>query len=179
MVFALAACTNGPPPPPAAYSSSYYPSPAARSVARPSRTLTPSYTGCAQDQELRAAKTAAVKERLMVAGLTCKAEDSYNDFIRAYRRELQNSDSDLQGLFTRVHGKNGDRALDSYKTRIANVSMMDSIADAANYCASAKASFAAAKSNRSRSLENFIATQDMDPRAELSPCMLETASAFR
>lgn len=174
-VLLLAACTNGPPPPPG------WPGVTTNNDFNAPSYTAPSYVseGCARSEDLRAVKTAVIKQRLMVAGYSCQAADSYNDFVRAYRRDLQDSDSDLQSFFYRLHGQEGDRALDSFKTRIANVSMSDRIADSGGYCADARARFNSAMSLRRKSLETFLASQTINTRERFAPCDMSTASNTR
>ncbi|MEE8439851.1 MAG: hypothetical protein V3S07_09695 [Micropepsaceae bacterium] len=131
---------------------------------------------CARSQDLRAVNAAVIKQRLMVAGYSCQAADSYNDFIRAYRRDLQDSDYDLQTFFYRLYGQEGDRALDSFKTRIANISMVNSVTDTGAYCASARASFDTAMSIRRKSLETFLVSQTTGTAERFAPCDVSTAS---
>jgi len=175
IVLLLGACTNGPPPPPGwpgiTTSNDVY----APSYAAP--TLSPG--GCARAEDLRAVKATLIKQRLMVAGYSCQAADSYNDFVRAYRGDLQASDADLQKFFTRLHGQAGDRAIDSFKTRIANNSMSDSIADTGLYCADAQARFHTAMSLRRKSLDHFLAVQTINTTERFTPCDLTTASNIR
>jgi hypothetical protein len=181
----LSACTNGPPPPPGwpgytTSNDSYVPLNTAQvNAARAYAPPLNANGGCARAEDLRAVKAAVIKQRLMVAGYSCQASDSYNDFVRAYRSDLQASDSDLQDFFTRLHGSAGERALDSFKTRIANSSMSDSLANTGRYCADARARFYSAMSPRRQSLDNFLAAQTINATERFTPCDMTTASTIR
>src|SRR5262245_44237189 len=98
-------------------------------------------SGCARPADMNALRTAAMQQRLMVAALSCGESQSYNQFVRTYQTELQESDKNLQSYFRRVNGKTGTADYHAYKTKLANSSSMAVINDSTGYCASAKASF--------------------------------------
>ena len=114
-----------------------------------------------------------MQQRLMVAALSCGETQSYNNFVRAYQKELQASDRALQNYFRRVNGKTGTADYHAYKTRLANSSSMAVINDMTGYCASAKASFDQAL-NAKPNLTVFTSTAAIDQR--FVPCPLQTAS---
>src|ERR1043166_8350627 len=86
---------------------------------------------CATERDMAAFRTAAVQQQLMVAGLTCNDMNAYNRFVISYRRELQQSDSDLKRFFIR---QGSEAAYDTYKTKLANLSSLSNIANSAAYC---------------------------------------------
>jgi len=128
------------------------------------------FFGCANSGDIRAVKAAAIGQRLMVASYACHATDSYKDFIAVYRDELRASDNELQDFFRRLDREAGGRAHDTFKTRLANNAMLDSLADTKGFCASTKRSFSAAMSLPSRELDHFLLTQDFPLAEKVSPC---------
>ena len=153
-VLFVAACTTDPAPPQASAPS-----------APP-----PAFFGCANSGDMHAVKAAAIGQRLMVASYACQAKDSYKDFIAVYRDELRASDDALQNFFYRLDREAGARAVDTFKTRLANVAMLDSLADTKGYCTSTKQALSVAMSLPSRELELFLLTQDFPLTEKVSPC---------
>lgn len=141
-------------------------------------TETPTAAGCISTDETLAVETATLKQRLMVAGFICDAADPYNDFVIAYREDLQNSDRALLDLFRRLQGQAGERGYDSFKTRVANVSMRHSADDPVKYCTSAHATFRDAMAVPRRPLRSFVGAQNIAFEDGFSPCEL-VASDFR
>jgi hypothetical protein len=131
-------------------------------------------SGCARPADMNALKTAAMQQRLMVAALSCGETQSYNQFVRTYQTELQNSDKNLQAYFRRVNGKTGTADYHAYKTRLANSSSMAVINDNVSYCANAKASFEQALGSKVV-LTAFTADTAIDQK--FVPCPITTASA--
>lgn len=84
---------------------------------------------CANSNEMRAVRAAAVQQRLMVAAFTCRAIAQYNKFVTAYQTDLQQSDRQLQDFFRRLYGQSGISNYHSFKTRLANTSSIQSIND--------------------------------------------------
>jgi hypothetical protein len=125
---------------------------------------------CANPQDISAVRVAAVQQQLMVAALSCHAIDQYNNFVVAYRKDLQASDLALQGFFTRLHGQAGTADYHAFKTRLANTSSMDSIHDIAGFCANAQAAFDAALNGAKPTLATFVAGQTTRVDAEFTPC---------
>lgn len=169
-VLLMSACTIAPPPP-------------RQSMPHITRSVVPvreapSATGCTNTDETLAVRVATLKQRLMIAGFICDAADPYNDFVIAYRKDLQNSDRALLDLFHRLHGQSGQRGYDSFKTRVANVSMRHSARDPVKYCASAHATFRDARAIPRKPLRTFVGAQDITFEDGFSPCEL-VASNFR
>ncbi len=164
-VLFVAACTTDPAPRQPLPS----PSPELPQARAPSRPA-PAFFGCANSGDMHAVKAAAIGQRLMVASYACQAKDSYKDFITAYRDELRASDNALQDFFHRLDREAGARAVDTFKTRLANVAMLDSLADTKGYCTSTKQALSVAMSLPSRELELFLLTQDFPLREKVSPC---------
>jgi hypothetical protein len=110
---------------------------------------------CADATDMAAFRTAAVQQQLMVAALTCRAVESYNRFVLAYRPELQKSDADLKAYFIRG---GSEAAYDTFKTKLANLASLSTIANGPAYCANAAAAFDMALKSR-QALSSFVADQ--------------------
>jgi len=136
-----------------------------------------SAAGCARPEDMTAIKAAAVQQKLMVAALSCNAVQLYNNFVIAYRKELQASDRALQNFFRRLNGATGTEDYHAFKTRLANTSSMQSIGDIAGYCASAQEAFAAALNSARANLAVFVSQQSTPADDAFLPCQFRTASA--
>jgi len=115
--------------------------------------------GCASREDMFAVRAAAMQQRLMVAAFSCHATQLYNRFITTYQSDLQASDLALQNFFRRLYGQTGIADYHSFKTRLANMSSIQSIHDTQSYCANAQATFNAALTNTKKSLPVFLARQ--------------------
>jgi hypothetical protein len=97
---------------------------------------------CTASEAVRTLKVAELQEQLMVAALTCHDVRDYNRFVLSYRPELQASDRAMLHFFMRQDGAGpGDRAYNAFKTRLANVSALNSNADNAAFCGAAADAF--------------------------------------
>jgi hypothetical protein len=97
------------------------------------------FAACAGPREVAALKIASLQQRLMVAGLACRAGgDSYNRFVLAHRAELQRSDDDLKAYFI---ANGGEAGYDAYKTRLANLAAHGPATDQNAFCATAAKDF--------------------------------------
>jgi hypothetical protein len=169
VVLLVSACTASPLPP-------------RQSMPHVTRSVTPTReaptaAGCISTDETLAVETATLKQRLMIAGFICDAADPYNDFVVAYRADLQNSDRTLLNLFRRLQGQGGDRGYDSFKTRVANISMRHSARDPVGYCMSAHATFRDAMAFPRKPLRTFVGAQDIAFEDGFSPCELVALAA--
>jgi hypothetical protein len=126
--------------------------------------------GCARPEDMNALKAAAIQQRLMVAALSCNAAALYNDFVRAYQKELQASDKALQNYFRRLAGVSGDERYHAYKTHLANASSMESIHNITDYCASTKTEFDASLTNTKTGLTAFVSGQSVTVDEIYKPC---------
>jgi hypothetical protein len=132
--------------------------------------------GCARPEDMTALKAAAIQQKLMVAAFSCDAVQLYNNFVRAYQKELQVSDRALQNFFRRMAGAKGDEQFHAYKTHLANASSMQSIGNMPAYCADAKTTFDASGAEKSN-LTNFVMTQEAKVDEAYRPCEIRTAGA--
>jgi hypothetical protein len=100
---------------------------------------------CTSSDAARTLKVAELQEQLMVAALTCHDVRDYNRFVLSYRPALQASDRAMLRFFKGQDGAGaGDRAYNAFKTRLANVSALNSNADNAAFCGNAADEFNAA-----------------------------------
>ena len=75
---------------------------------------------CLRPAEVNALDVAWLKSQMMVLALTCQQNSKYNAFIERYRPILASEDKELNGYFTRVHGRQGSKLRDDYVTQLAN-----------------------------------------------------------
>ena len=134
-------------------------------------------TGCARPPDMTAVKAAAVQQRLMVAALSCDAIMLYNKFVTSYQKELQVSDRTLENFFRRLNSKTGTEDFHAFKTRLANSYSIQSIGNIANYCESAKETFAAALDTAKTSLAKFVSLQTTSVDDAFPRCPPETVLA--
>jgi hypothetical protein len=132
---------------------------------------------CARPEDMTAVKAAAVQQKLMVAALSCDAVVLYNQFVVAYKKDLQSSDRALQNFFRRLNGRTGTADYHAFKTRLANNSSMQSIGDMPSYCAGAKAAFDAALTEAKISLTAFVSGQTTSVDDAFEQCAYRTAGA--
>jgi len=100
---------------------------------------------CTSSDAVRSLKIAELQEQLMVAALTCQDVRDYNRFVLSWRPVLQASDRAMLRFFMRQDGAGaGDREYNAFKTRLANVSALNSNADNAAFCGAAAQEFNAA-----------------------------------
>jgi predicted small lipoprotein YifL len=119
---ALASCGKEAPPPAP---------PAARPVAE---EVVPDAPYCARPVEKTAFDVAALKTRLMIAGLACGNGDKYNGFVVHNRSALVGQEKNLSGYFARNYGKSGQKAQDDYITQLANLQAQRRTRDAEAFC---------------------------------------------
>jgi hypothetical protein len=90
---------------------------------------------CVWPSEKTAFEVIGLKNALMVAALSCRADDSYNRFIGKFQAALQQSQGVMDRYFVRNGGLAGRQQEDAYVTRIANEQSGASLAKGAKYCA--------------------------------------------
>jgi hypothetical protein len=132
--------------------------------------------GCARPEDMNALKAAAIQQRLMVAALSCDAAAAYNNFVKAYQKELQAADRALQSYFRRLNGSSGNEKYHAYKTHLANASSMQSIGNITNYCAEAKTAFETSLANAKTGLVAFVSGQGTPVEDAYKPCEVRTAA---
>jgi hypothetical protein len=115
---------------------------------------------CARPQEAAALQTAQVQQQLMVAALSCDAIPLYNQFVTAYQKELFAQDKGVQAYFKRLNPKTGTADYHAFKTKMANNSSRNSIAQITDYCTKAKEMYATALAPEGRpTLAAFVSSQ--------------------
>jgi len=134
-----------------------------------------SAAACARPQDVMALRTAAVQQRLMVAALSCNAIGLYNDFVRAYQSELQDSDRNLRNYFQRNNSGTGAADYNAFKTKMANDSSMVSVGDMQAYCDAAEVAFDLALSAAKVELTAFVIAQPDQMDANYSACEFQLA----
>jgi hypothetical protein len=149
---------------------------AAPPVAEIPVVILPETPACALGADAQAIRVAALQQRLMVAAYMCDEAASYNAFVLAYRGDLQTSDFALQAFFNRLHGLTGNRAYDTFKTQLANNSMLESSGNLAGYCTRSGETFAEAMSVPDKSLRTFIGSVVV-PADDVLACDLVAANA--
>ena len=129
-------------------------------------------TVCAGAQDLTALQVASVQQQLMVAALSCEADDValYNSFVTIYQPELVASDEALQAFFMRRAPTNGMDDYHAYKTRLANSYSLTSGGDRPSFCRRADALFHDALTGQKKSLAAFALAQPMVIEANYTVC---------
>ena len=74
---------------------------------------------CATESDQAVFEVEALKAELMVIGITCGAEERYNEFVRRYQPQLAANAQAFGQYFTRTRGRAGQRANDAYITNLA------------------------------------------------------------
>jgi Tfp pilus assembly protein PilE len=96
---------------------------------------------CVWPSEKTAFEVIGLKNVLMVAALSCRADDSYNQFMAKFQAALLDDQGVVDRYFVRAGGLAGQQQEDGYMTRIANEQSGASLAKGAAYCASAATEF--------------------------------------
>lgn len=96
---------------------------------------------CVWPTEKTAFQVIGLKNSLMVAALSCKADDSYNRFMGKYQAVLLDQQRVIDRYFVRGFGLAGQQQEDVFMTRLANEQSDDSLAKGAAYCAGAADEF--------------------------------------
>ena len=136
------------------------------------------FAACATEQERMAIRAAAIQQRLMVAAYMCNASGQYNKFVLAYRGDLQQSDDALKDFFRRSGGGKNDAAYHAFKTKLANMSSLESSHDQRAYCAETQVLFDAAFSARRADLALFLDGRATKWERDYAACpVVRTANA--
>lgn len=124
---------------------------------------------CVRPQDMTALQTATVQQHFMVAALSCGTADLYNDFVRAYRGDLQKSDEALQGYFLRRDARTGIADYHSFKTKLANVYSARSADNLKSFCRNATASIAIALKDK-KNLAELVSSQPISIDDSYTSC---------
>jgi hypothetical protein len=87
---------------------------------------------CVKGPDEVALQTRVIQTDLMVAALSCGASARYNEFVKANQPVLMAAHSQLTKFFTKARG--GQKALNTFITKLANDSSRRSIANIAAFC---------------------------------------------
>jgi hypothetical protein len=118
----MAGCSKpAPPPPQAAYVPPPLPEP-------------PSAPWCARPAEITAFSVAALKSELMVAAVSCQADEKYNDFVKRYRPALVTGEKTAEGYFSRNDRPHWQRVRDDYITQLANAQSQRAMVLGSQFC---------------------------------------------
>lgn len=130
---------------------------------------------CSKPRELTAYHMRQLQTDLMVASLSCRAEDRYNAFIERFNGVLTTNGKLLKKHFKQRFGAQAKAALNDYVTALANMSSIDSISAGANYCAQSQAAFDAVLSLNQGELEGFAnAWWDASRQVPETDCRYDT-----
>jgi hypothetical protein len=92
---------------------------------------------CATNEEIKALDSRALQSHLMVAALSCGQHDSYNKFMRKYKKEIASQKGTLEGYFNRRYNKDSQNQLNKFMTGLANASSQQSLAmESKEFCKS-------------------------------------------
>jgi hypothetical protein len=124
---------------------------------------------CVRPQDMAALQMATVQQHFMVAALSCGTADLYNDFVRAYRGDLQKSDEALQGYFLRRDARTGAADYHTFKTKLANVYSARSADNLKSFCRNATASIAIALKDK-KNLVELVSSQPISIDDSYTSC---------
>ena len=123
LVALLAGCAKeAPPPPPQA---AYVP---------PPLPVPPAAQWCAHPAELAAFSVAALKSNLMVAAVSCRADEKYNAFVTRYRPLLVQQEKTAESYFSRNDKRRWQQDRDDYITQLANAQSQRSMVLGSQFC---------------------------------------------
>src|SRR6185295_3511074 len=91
-------------------------------------------TQCVRSEEKMALEVRAMQTDMMVSALSCNATREYNEFVTRFKSVLNNHSTTLNGLFSRVYGRAGDREFLRYTTSLANQASLASATDSGEFC---------------------------------------------
>jgi hypothetical protein len=120
----LAGCEHPPPPPPPVVA--YVPPPLPEPPAAP---------WCARPAERAAFSVAALKSNLMVAAISCRVEEKYNNFVTRYRPSLVQQEKTAENYFSRNDKRRWQQTRDEYVTGLANAQTQRAVVLGDQFCA--------------------------------------------
>lgn len=98
---------------------------------------------CPVSGEQNSLAVRALQSKLMVAALSCSAQNDYNRFVRLYKPHLADHAGSLRQWFRKLHGKGYRREINRFVTLLANDASMRSIGDRGAFCAASQDAFSA------------------------------------
>src|SRR5258707_482453 len=124
---------------------------------------------CVRPQDMTALQTATVQQHFMVAALSCDTADLYNNFVRAYRGDLQKSDEALQAYFVRRDARTGVADYHAFKTKLANLYSVRSVGNLKIFCRNATASIQIALKDK-KNLAELVSSQPISIEDTYTSC---------
>ena len=89
---------------------------------------------CAHHTEVTAFSVAALQSNLMVAALSCRADDKYNAFITRYRPALLQQAKTAETYFSRNDKRRWQQTRDEYVSQLANAQSQRAMVLGSQFC---------------------------------------------
>jgi hypothetical protein len=124
LVAVLAGCAEKPPPAPPPQAV-YVPPP----LPEP-----PTAPWCARPAEIAAFSVAALKSDLMVAAVSCQADEKYNGFVTRNRPSLLAQEKLVETYFSRNDKRHWQQERDNYITQLANAQSQRAMVLGSQFC---------------------------------------------
>ncbi len=171
LVALLAACAKEapPPPPPVAYVPPPLPEP-------------PAAPWCVRPAERTAFSVAALKSNMMVAAISCRAEEKYNAFVTRYRPSLVQQEKTAETYFTRNDKRRWQQTRDEYVTGLANAQTQRAVVLGDQFCARTLGEFDEVMAlTKPEDLPNFAETktQSIPQALKFAECPPEPAAPVK
>jgi hypothetical protein len=125
---------------------------------------------CAHPDDYLALNARHLQTELMVAALSCNANDRYNAFVTKFQTQLLLSNRQLVKFFSRRYGASGANRTNEFVTMIANQSSERSLADVGDFCAAADKTFDQIDRLSKRDFEDLVLTQSPPPLPRITIC---------
>ena len=133
---------------------------------------------CVRPADTTAFEVTGLKTRLMVTALTCQSDARYNEFVGRYKTELTNEDRNLNGYFSRVHGRNGSKFRDDYVTQLANSESQTGLKQGSLFCNQNLPIFDEVMALRGGTeLANYAGAKSVGQPIAVGGCLAEPATA--
>ncbi len=131
---------------------------------------------CHRTSDEKSVYMRSLQTDLMVAALTCSANDQYNDFVHKFQALLKTDADHLRGYYKKKHGKAGAEELNTFVTRLANDESERSIQQGQSaYCENATKLFQSALALAPGQLEDYAITLPISSEAPVKPCASSAA----
>ena len=133
---------------------------------------------CVRPADTAAFEVTGLKTRLMVTALTCQSDTRYNEFVNRYKNELTSEDRDLNGYFSRVHGRNSAKFRDDYVTQLANSESQSGLKQGSLFCNQNLPIFDEVMALRGGTeLANYAGAKSVSQPIAIGGCQAEPATA--
>ena len=110
-----------------------------------------------------------LQTELMVAALSCQAQNQYNAFVRKFSKQLAENGRQLRTHFSKTYGATAGRRLDTFVTRLANTASAISIRNSGTFCPNLHAIFRRALTEPDQRLSVLAAERARTPAWRLEP----------